>query len=62
MKKVRKFKVIVTNAILGNSERVMDIDTIRHFNLVAYSLAKKSAANGGERVSSGMWTVEKVDL
>lgn len=55
------FKVIVTNEILGNSERIMSLDEIEKYNIVAYMLAKKVIEDGQEH-SSGMWTVKFHDI
>jgi|GEM_PF-5029411 len=57
MQKFQKFIVIVTNEILGNSRHEMTLDQIKKFNICAYQLAVKSAKNGGQEYSSGMWTV-----
>jgi len=53
----QKFKVIVKNIILGNSERVMTIEEIKKFNVVALSLAEKVQNNPDKAFTSGMWTV-----
>lgn len=56
---MEKFKVVITNKILGDSERVMTLNQLKEFNVVAYTLAKKSLACGGKSFTSGMWTVSK---
>ena len=53
---MKKFIVKVENEILGNSEKIMTLDQIKGFNLVAYGLAVDVASDGKSR-TSGMWTV-----
>ncbi len=52
-----KYRVIVTNDILGNSERIMSRDELQTYNLVVRSLANKVDKDGKSH-SDGMWTVK----
>jgi hypothetical protein len=58
---MQKFIVIVKNEILGNSRHEMTLDQIKEFNICAYRLAIKSAENGGQEYTDGMWTVKRED-
>jgi len=55
----QQFLVIVTNEILGNSEKRMTMEEIENYNLVAFTLAQQVEIDGEKR-SSGMWTVKPV--
>ena len=57
---VNKFKVIVTNEILGNSEDVMTMERLEKFNKCALMCAKQCLKDGKSH-SIGMWTVEPID-
>ena len=52
-----EYKVIVTNDILGNSERIMTWEELQTYNVVARSLARKVDKDGKPH-SDGMWTVK----
>lgn len=53
---MKKYKVIITNRILGNYEMILTKKQLDGFNLVASRLAERVDRHGGEH-SEGMWTV-----
>ena len=54
------FEVIVTNAILGSSRRIMSMEQLEQFNVCALACAK-AVARDGKPHTMGMWTVRPAE-